>query len=181
MQSFPLDSTLLKQIQNGNFDAVDVLVLKYTPLLRSIIRNEVNNVDAADDVYGDICLAIVRRFRRKGTADINAVDKWIKQVVRSKCQEYLRHEKKHRDITAVAQEQHAAALKQELCRELRRNEVSEVIDEMSPICRYVAELWLEGWTSAEIGEQLGIPEGTVKTRKRTIVNRLREHFNIHTA
>ncbi len=38
---------------------------------------------------------------------------------------------------AVDQEHDAAALNQELYRELRRNEVSEVIDEMSPICRYI--------------------------------------------
>ena len=178
---FPSDANLLKQIQNGDFDVVGVLILKYTRLIKAIIRDEVSNVDAADDVFSDICFAIVRRFRNRGTTDIKAVDKWIKQVVRSKCREYQRNEIERREMMVSAQKHHAAILEQELCRTLRWNEVSEVIDEMGPICRNVVELWLEGWTSAEIGERLGIPEGTVKTRKRTIINQLREHFGVSAA
>ena len=172
MLSFPADTILLKQIQNGYFDAVDVLISKYERLLRTIIRNEVCNPDAAYDVYGETCLAIVRRFRHKGTADIGTVSKWLKQVARSKCQEHWRDEEKRQELMEFAQEQHAAVLEQELYRALRQNEVFEVIDEMDPIYKDVVELWVKGWTSAEIGEKLDIPESTVKSRKRTIIRKV---------
>ncbi len=178
MLSSTSDAFLLKRIHNGNFDAVNGLILKYDPLIKAIIRDEVKNSDAADDVYGDVRLAIVRRFRRKGVANINAVDKWIKQVVRSKCKDYWRKEKKRQNLLVTAQEQHAAALDQDACKELRYSEVFEVIDAMDPIYKDVVELWLEKWTSAEIGEKLGIPESTVKSRKRAIVRKVREHFGV---
>lgn len=66
MLSFPSDTILRKQIQNGYFDAVGVLISKYERLLRTIIRNEVGNPEVVDDVYSETCLAIVRRFRNKG-------------------------------------------------------------------------------------------------------------------
>ena len=69
-------------------------------------------------------------------------------------------------------------MEQKLHQTLRQNETYEVIDEMSPIYRDVVELWVRGWTSAEIGEKLGIPESTVKSRKRKIIRKVREHFGL---
>lgn len=178
MLSFPSDTILLKQIQNGSFEAAGVLISKHERLLRTIIRNEVRNSEVVDDVYSETCLAIVRRFRNKGTSDINTVGKWLKQVARSKCEDHRQDEDKHRELAELAQEHRAAALDQELLRALRQNEVFEVIDEMDIIYKEVVELWLEGWTSAEIGEKLGIPESTVKSRKRAIIRKVREHFGV---
>lgn len=178
MSSFPSDTILLKQIQNGNFDAVGVLISKNERLLQTIIRNEVCNPDAAYDVYGETCLAIVRRFRQKGTADIGTVSKWLKQVARSKCQEHWRNEEKRQELMEFAQEKHAADLEQEFLRGRRQNEIFEVIDKMCSIYKMVVELWFEGWTSVEIGEKLGIPESTVKSRKRVIIRKVREHFGV---
>ncbi|MCG9127409.1 hypothetical protein JT359_07405 [Candidatus Poribacteria bacterium] len=49
---------------------------------------------------------------------------------------------------------------------------------MNSIYKMVIELWFEGWTSIEIGEKLGIPESTVKSRKRVIIRKVREHFGV---
>ncbi len=178
MSSFPSDTILLKQIQNGNFDAVGVLISKYERLLQTIIRNEVCNPEAVYDVYSETCLAIVRRFRHKGVTDIDAVNKWLKQVARSKCREHWRDEEKRRELTEFAEEKHAADLEQEFLRGRRQNEIFEVIDKMNSIYKMVVELWFEGWTSIEIGEKLGIPESTVKSRKRVIIKKVREHFGV---
>ena len=178
MSSFPSDTILLKQIQNGNFDSVGVLISKYERLLRTIIRNEVSNPEVVYDVYSETCLAIVRRFRHKGVSDIDAVNKWLKQVARSKCREYWRDEEKRRELTEFAEEKQAADLEQEFLRQQRQNEIFEVIDKMNSIYKMVVELWFEGWTSIEIGEKLDIPESTVKSRKRVIIRKVREHFGV---
>ncbi len=172
------DTILLKKIQNGDFDVVDILIGEYEKLIRKIIYDEVGDPEMLDDVYSEVRLAIIRRFRRKGTADIRSFDKWIKRVTRSKCQAYWRNEKKQREIMVIAEEQQAAILEQELLRTLRWNEVSAIIDEIEPIYKDVVELWLEGWTFAEISERLGIPEGTAKSRNRKFINQLREHFGV---
>lgn len=168
---------MLVQIQSSNFDAVGVLISKYERLLRTIIRNEVG-YDAADDVFSETCLAVVKRFRRKGAADIENVEKWLKRVARSKCKEYYRNVQKQSDIIEIATRQYTATIEQELHRALRQGKVVEVIEEMEPIYRDVAELLLQGWTFAEISEKLDIPEGTAKSRKRKIIDKLCEHFGV---
>lgn len=154
-----------------------MLISKYERLLKAIIRNKVG-YDAADDVFSETCLAVVRRIRRKGIADIKNVEKWLKQVARSKCEEYWRGEQNRQQIIEKATHQRAAALEQEFNRELRWNELSAILDEMEPIYKDVIELWLEDWTFAEIGAKLGISENTAKSRKRLFVDRLRKHFGV---
>lgn len=155
-----------------------MLISKYEKLLRTIIRNKVGNPDAADDIFSETCLAVVRRFRRKGTADIENVEKWLKEVARSKCEDYWRGEQKRQQMIVEATHQRAADLEQELHRELRWNEVSAILEEIEPIYKDVIELWLEGWTFVEIGAKLGISENTAKSRKRIFVDRLRKHFGV---
>ncbi len=178
MSSFPTDTNLLKQIENGYSDAVSQLILKYDALIRTIIREEVKNTDASDDVYSEVCLAIVGRFHRKGVAGIHTVDKWLKQVVRSKCKDFWRDEIKRQEIATFAQERYMADLEQEAIKEKRLNELFVAIDRMDPIYKDVVDLWLQEWTSAQIGEILGIPESTVKSRKRVIIRKVREYFDV---
>lgn len=49
---------------------------------------------------------------------------------------------------------------------------------MDPIYKDVVDLWLQEWTSAQIGEILGIPESTVKSCKRVIIRKVREYFGV---
>ena len=49
---------------------------------------------------------------------------------------------------------------------------------MDPIYKDVVDLLLQGWTSAQTGEILGIPESTVKSRKRVIIRKVREYFGV---
>ena len=86
----------------------------------------------------------------------------------------------------VIKQQHAVALAADIQRaaaeQSRRGRsggsLSEaammLIEEMEPKYVDVAKLWQLRYTSAEIGERLGIPENTVKSRKTTIRKRLSE-------
>ena len=38
--------------------------------------------------------------------------------------------------------------------------------------------WYRGGTAAQTGEILGIPESTVKSRKRVIIRKVREYFDV---
>ena len=169
--------SLMEQIQNDDSEAIGELILRYEQLLRKIIYGNVGDIHATEDVFGETCLAVVKRLRENAT-DIKDVDKWIKQVARSKCKDYWRKEKKYQKIIAVAEEYRAAALERELLKDLRRDEALEVVHEMEPIYREVAMLWWQGFTIAEIAEQLGISENIVKHRRRDIARMLREYFGV---
>lgn len=171
------DIILLERIQNGDDSALVQLINKYEVLLRKIIHGEIPDPDAREDVFADTRLAIIQRFYRNPKG-IHAVDKWIKQVARSKCKEYWRQFMKRQEVTALAEELYEIAQNREQYWEPLWTEVLEIIHKMGSIYVDVVELWLQGWTSTEIGKQLGIPEGTVKSRQNTIRREIRVYFGV---
>ena len=171
------DERLMAQIQNGDDDAMDALIVKYEQLLRVIIDGKgITNPDDANDVFGDICFAFVKQVRKDPTA-IREVDKWLKQVARNKCADFGRAAQKHQHAVALAADIQRTAAEQS-----RRGRAGGSRGEAAMMflegldAKYVdvLKLWEAGYTSAEIGERLGIPENTVKSRKTTIRKRLAE-------
>ena len=171
------DERLMAQIQSGDDDAIDAVIVKYERLLRVIIDGKgITHPDDANDVFGDICLAFVKQVRQDPTA-IREVDKWLKQVARNKCADFGRAAQKQQHAVAVAADIQRAAAEQSR-RGRSGGSLSEaammLIEEMEPKYVDVAKLWQLRYMSAEIGERLGIPENTVKSRKTTIRKRLAE-------
>lgn len=172
------DELLLAQIQNGDDDAMEALIEKYEKLLRAIINGEgITNRDDENDVFGDICFALVKQVRKDATA-IRDVGKWLKQVARNECANFGRAAKKHQEAMALGADIRRRAVDREAHRGLPKfsDEVMEIIEELGPKYVAVIELWGQRYTSAEIGEMLGIPENTVKSRKTKIRKRLKEAF-----
>ena len=172
------DERLMAQIQQGDDDAIDALIVKYERLLRAIINGQgITHPDDENDVFGDICYAFVKQVRKDPTA-IREVDKWLKQVARNKCADFGRAAQKHQHAVEVAADIRYAAVDRESRRELSRGSRGEValmfLEELDAKYVDVLKLWDKGLTSAQIGERLGIPENTVKSRKTTIRKRLAE-------
>ena len=172
------DELLLAQIQNGDDDAMEALIEKYEKLLRTIINGEgITNRDDENDVFGDICFVLVKQVRKDATA-IRKVDKWLKQVARNKCADFGRAAKKYQEAVALGADIRRAAVDREARRglpdEFSDDAVMDIIEELGPKYVDVAKLWGLRYTSAEIGEMLGIPENTVKSRKTRIRKLLSE-------
>ena len=172
------DELLLAQIQNGDDDALEALIEKYEKLLRAIITGEgITNRDDENDVFGDICFALVKQVRKDATA-IRKVDKWLKQVASNKCADFGRAAKKHQEAVALGGDIRRAAVDREARRglpdEFSNDAVMDIIEELGSKYVAVTKLWGQRYTSAEIGEMLGIPENTVKSRKTKIRKRLSE-------
>ncbi|RKU35366.1 hypothetical protein C6495_05985, partial [Candidatus Poribacteria bacterium] len=114
---------------------------------------------------------------RKDPTAIREVDKWLKQVARNKCADFGRAAQKHQQAVALAADIQRAAAEQS-----RRGRAGGSLSDAAMMflegldAKYVdvLKLWEAGYTSAEIGERLGIPENTVKSRKTTIRKRLSE-------
>ena len=96
------DVILLARIQNGDDDALVVLIEKYERLLKTIIHHEIHNATEEADIYQETILAVVRRIRRQAD-DIDSAEQWLKQIARSKCKAFLSCAKasaKHRKVSA---------------------------------------------------------------------------------
>ena len=175
------DAHLLERIQKGDDTALVALIERYKPLMLTIVRGEVPAY-AVEDVYLDARAAMVVRFRRNPNG-IRAVDKWVKQVTRSKCIEFGRQLAKEQEVHAIAEDLYKAAEDRELHRHLSRDvpdeeEAMAVIKALGSKYVEVAVLRAAGYTLSEIGKRLRIPKDTAKSRWWKIRERVHEHFGL---
>ena len=164
-------------------DTFLTLIKAYKPLLIHIIELDVHNPVDVDDIFQEIVLAILEHFR-KGRV-VEHPKAWMVKIAKSKCIDFYRQEEReaNKDIdlaplinpaafgggVSIADEQHQAVVVQEIL---------DVIARMKPIYRNVGKLHIHGYTTPEISELLGIPEGTVTSRLRKFRQLIREYLEM---
>jgi RNA polymerase sigma-70 factor (ECF subfamily) len=169
-----LDNQLVKRILNGEQNAYQQLVEKYTGLLFSIVLKMVGNKTDAEDLVQEIFIKIY-----KGLASYNgefALTTWMMKIASNHTIDYLRKkklkttpidgseseekEKRKPQFEADVDNPEEMILKQE-----RKKMIEKAIEELPPRYREVIILrHKEERDYLEIAEKLNIPLGTVKAR-----------------
>ena len=161
--------------------ALIALIDKHEPLLRRIIQSDIHNSVDADDVFQETVLAILEHVR--AGKPVEHPKAWMVQVAKNRCVDFHRQQQRDSlrdsDLAAfissaafgggisIADEQHQAVVVQE---------IFDVIARMKFIYRSVGTLHIWGFTTPEISELLGIPEGTVKSRLREFRLLIRQYL-----
>ena len=100
----------------------------------------------------------IEKFSSQGTS----IEAWIYRIMVNSCLDFLRSELKHRhdeidNVPATAKDESALSA-------MSYNEIIELIHKLSPAYRAVFNLYaIEGYNHKEVGEMLGISEGTSKS------------------
>ena len=166
------DFQFLKKIQQGDEDAVVLLYDRYSQLAYSIIFRVLRDECAAEELMQDVFLQL---WRQPGLYDPSrgSLRAWIAVVCRHRAVDHLRKRRHEVDIddanlSVSANQEDSAGRAQFLSQiqaELSRMPIAE---------RNVLELaYFEGYTHSEISVKTGQPLGTVKSRLRSAIGRLR--------
>ena len=165
-------------IYNENLCKATKLIKAHEGLLRQTIRTYIQNPDDAKDVFQETILKILEYSNDgKPVKDPKA---WMVRIAKNESVNFLRRMQRDANLAdficsgasgsgvSVFDEQHQAVVTQEIW---------NVIVEMGTIYAEVAKFRVEEYTAPETAEQLGIAEGTVKSRLRKIRKRIREYLD----
>lgn len=186
------DEELLKRIAAGDQDAYLMLYDRFAPRVYGLIVKVMGapqrtNGGEAEDVLQDVMWEVWNRANRYD-ASLGSVTTWLLMMARSRAIDAIRK----RRAAAQAVQRHAESSQpRDLARpgdddptasltigaDLRlRAALEELPAEQRTV---IAMAFLRGLTREQIGEALGIPVGTVKTRIRLGVKRLTEMQSTH--
>jgi len=175
------DETLIRLIVHEQAEALGTLYDRYSRLVFSLALNTVGNPSTAEEVTQDVFLRI---WQKAGTyrAEQGKVSTWLSRIARNRAIDVLRQQRVRPEQRSVEwAEVPAAAVPQtegpeeEVALALEQQRVRAAIAQLPEEQRQVLALaYFQDHSQSQIAELLGQPLGTVKTRIRLAMGKLRQ-------
>jgi RNA polymerase sigma-70 factor (ECF subfamily) len=168
------DAALVHAVRRGEARAADRLLARYLRPCRAVALAVTGSEADADDVCQEALAVAVERIDECREPD--KFGRWLMQIVRNRARNVMRAHAGRRtvpldDMTPGPGLSPAADLE----RSELRDRLLEALAAIPEQLREVVLLHdLEGWKHREIGERLGLPEGTVRSHLHHARRRLRE-------
>ncbi len=184
----PPDPELMRQVAGRDGEALAVLYDRYSPRVYGLCLRILSEAQLAEDILQEV---FVRVWERASLFEPSrgSVAAWVMGITRNSCIDQLRRMR----ARPVAAEQSGAPdalpFEESLVSEgsdvpglAARNErarlVRRALAELSADQQRVIELsYFKGYTRREIARQLNWPEGTVHTRARLALQKLRQRLD----
>lgn len=175
------DGTLLRLIKEGQANALNELYDRYGRLVYSVSFQIVDEQAAAEDVTLEVFTKV---WEKAGTyrPDRGNVRAWLTGMTRNRSIDVLRRD----DVRLNTQRKiwaEAVSTAPTIDRDLestidlgmRKESLREAINQLTEEQRDLLALaYFQGYTQREIAQLCGLPLGTVKTRIRSAVQKLRK-------
>jgi RNA polymerase sigma-70 factor, ECF subfamily len=173
------DDEVAERLLARDEDTLRAVIREYGGAVFAMAKRVISDPTMAEEVAQD---AFVVLWRRPGAFDPERgpLLAFLLGVTRNKAVDLVRKEESARRTTASLLAEAEATSKQppaneEMVEAERRQDVKDALSRLSEVQREAIVLaYFGGRTYREVAEELGIPEGTAKTRLRDGLTRLRE-------
>ena len=175
------DETLIRLITQEQAEALGALYDRYSRLVFGLALNALGNPSTAEEVTQDVFLRI---WQKADTyrAEQGKVSTWLSRIARNRAIDVLRQQGVRPERRSVEwAEVPAAAVPQvqgpeeEVALALEQQRVRAAVALLPEEQRQVLALaYFQGHSQSQIAELLGQPLGTVKTRVRLAMGKLRQ-------
>lgn len=173
------DSQLVHQVQQGRTGALEQLYDRYATRALGLAFKVLQDRAAAEEVAQD---AFWRVWKHAGEyqPERSSFSTWLFAIVRNLAIDQLRRRKRHVEFDDEQGEYAAESVPtvtaaEIVDRRLESQEIRAALGQLPEAQRRVIEMaYFEGYTHHEIAERMGTPIGTVHTRARLGLEKLRQ-------
>jgi RNA polymerase sigma-70 factor, ECF subfamily len=175
------DHAALERMARGDHEALAELYDRHGRLIFSLALRILRDQSDAEDIVQDVFSQAWRQAARYESSRGNAVA-WLLNLTRSRAIDRLRGRRARPETTAgdpasLDLPDRSRPLDQQIALSHEAARIRAAVDELSVLQRVAIELaFYEGLTHVEIADRLELPLGTVKTRIRQGLLKLRERL-----
>ena len=169
--------SLIERIIDRDRQALSALYDRYARVVYSVVYRSLGSVEESEEVVMDVFAKIWATAARYNP-DKARVDTWIFMMARSRTLDRLRSKQRRNKLTEAIEIEDLPTITTDNSLDLeiadRRTQILAALTTLPPEQRQVLELaYYGGWSHREIAEQTGMALGTVKTRIRLGLEKLR--------
>jgi len=176
------DESLLRRIVQARPEALSELYDRYARLVFSVAHNATGDSASAEEITQDV---FVRAWERAGQyrPDLGTVRTWLASIARHRSIDHLRRLGARVEGQSVSWDEiedgpgievPSGSTQQEAELSMLRAEVRAAVGQLPEEQKQALALaYFRGYTQGEIATALGLPLGTVKTRIRLAMDKLR--------
>lgn len=166
------DALLMERVRVRDGRAFESLYDRHHRLVYGIAIRIMGQVAAAEDVTQAVFLKVWSSPEAFERGNFPA---WIGRITRNRCLDLLRKKARHGDEPLSMDASRGEAAEDAAFARIDAAAVQDALSHIAPEQRTLIELaFFGGMTQARIAERTGVPLGTVKTRIRTGLQRLRQ-------
>jgi RNA polymerase sigma-70 factor (ECF subfamily) len=168
------EQELMRQLVAGDERAIRTVYSRFGRSVYTLALRLLGSAEAAEELTQDVFLAAWRKGSRFDSTR-GRLSTWLMAIAHNLAVDRLRHERGAGRPTLVLVEEvpESVAVDEESAL-LDRDRARRALAALSPAERdLLSQAYFYGWTAREISEKEGIPLGTVKTRLRTALIKLR--------
>lgn len=159
-------------LRRRNKQGISSLYANYSRLLYGVIFRIVKRQDLAENVLQDVFLKVWQNIDSYDTSKGRFIG-WVMNIARNAAIDLVRSKNYRNDLVTDGVE---AAVAQPSVSGVNVDHIGlkEVVEKLDPKYRQLIDLlYFEGYTQAEVSDELSIPLGTVKSRVRKAFSELR--------
>jgi RNA polymerase sigma-70 factor, ECF subfamily len=176
------DEDLLLAVARGDQAAFEVLYDRLAPLVHGIVRRVVRDPSQSEEVTQEVLLELWRTAVRFDP-DRGGVRAWAATMAHRRAVDRVRSEQAARvrtDKVAIRdQVRDHDEVSETVERRLEYQQVRDALSALTDLQREAVELaYFQGYTYRQVAELLGTPLGTIKTRMRDGLIRLRDELGV---
>lgn len=171
------EEDLVQLLASREKRGIEILYDNYSSALYGVIHRIVQNDEIAEDVLQETFLKIWNNFPQYDSSK-GRLFTWMVNVCRNlaidkvRSKEFVNQNKNQSIDNAVSISDHKNSYDPDLIG------VRDIVKKLEPEYKQIIDLlFFEGYSQSEAAEKLNIPLGTVKTRSRAAIQRLRNYFD----
>ena len=175
------DAELITRILGHDKDALSVIYDRYSRLVYSLAVRMVEKPELAEEVTQDVFMTLWRRGSSY-KSERGPFTAWLLSITHNRCIDELRRLKRHSRYPTVELDEvanvlatHSDEVPSAVMTQLDREAILKAMEQLPVSQREVITMaYFQGFTQSEISEAMGAPLGTVKTRMRLGLLKLRD-------
>jgi RNA polymerase sigma-70 factor, ECF subfamily len=176
------DEDLLLAVARGDQGAFEVLYDRFAPMVHGIVRRVVRDPSQSEEVTQEV-LVEVWRMAVRFDPDRGAARSWVATMAHRRAVDRVRSEQASRvrteTVGACEQVRDYDEVSETVQRRLEYEQVRDALSALTDLQREAVELaYFQGYTYRQVAELLGTPLGTIKTRMRDGLIRLRDELGV---